>query len=150
MLDQLVRDWCSRTDTHLTVQPVLDLAGHDQTSVHQIKTRTLLRADLIARTCVFPGAPNPPGPATTTTSSRSTTTTPPPVARRATATSPHCAGTTTSSRPTPGGATPPRDRHRLWSDPHGQQFLRDRAGTTDVTPTNHRRGTGCRHQINRQ
>lgn len=29
----------------------------------------------------------------------------------------------------------------LWSDPHGQQFLRDRVGTSDVTPARR-----CRRQ----
>ncbi|UUZ60544.1 hypothetical protein [Nocardioides sp. B-3] len=44
-----------------------------------------------------------------------------------------------------------RDRHWLWSDPHGQQFLRDHDGTTDVTPTDRPPpGSGCRHRVNRQ
>lgn len=38
----------------------------------------------------------------------------------------------------------------LWADPHGQQFLRDRDGTLDVTPTGRSRGSGCRNQVRRQ
>ncbi|QIK77064.1 HNH endonuclease signature motif containing protein [Nocardioides piscis] len=59
VLDQLVRDWCGRTDTHLSVQPVIDLAGHDETPAHQIKVRTRIRTDLIAGTCVFPWCNKP-------------------------------------------------------------------------------------------
>ncbi|WP_107704576.1 HNH endonuclease signature motif containing protein [Nocardioides allogilvus] len=151
VLDQLVRDWCGRTDTHLVVQPVLDLADHDQTSVHQIKTRTRIRADLIAGTCVFPWC-----------------------TRAARACDHDHIVPFDHDDPTTGGAScdcniAPLCRHHhqlkthagwrytplergtwLWSDPHGQQFLRDPDGTTDVTPTDHRRGTGCRHQVNRQ
>ena len=69
VLDQLVRDWCGRSDTHLTIQPVIDLAGHDETRptahVTHAGPRRPDRGDLCLR-----GAPSPPVPATTTTSSR--------------------------------------------------------------------------------
>jgi hypothetical protein len=151
VLDQLVRDWCGRTDTHLTIQPVIDLAGHDETSSHQIKARTQVRADLIAGTCVFPWCSKP-----------------------ARACDHDHVVAFNHTDPSAGGAScdcniAPLCRHHhqlkthagwrytpletgtwLWADPHGQQFLRDRTGTLDVTPTSRSSGTGCRHQVRRQ
>jgi hypothetical protein len=107
VLDQLVRDWCGRGDTHMTVQPVIDLADHDVTSTYKIKARTQVRADLIAGTCVFPWctksarscdhdhivAFNHDDPAAGGASCDST--------------SHRCADTTISSRHMPAGATRP-------------------------------------------
>ena len=151
VLDQLVRDWCGRSDTHLTVQAVIDLAGHDETDVHRIKTRTQVRADLIAATCVFPWCTKP-----------------------ARACDHDHIVAFNHDDPANGGAScdcniAPLCRHHhqlkthagwrytpvetgtwLWADPHGQQFLRDRDGTLDVTPTDQSPGSGCRHRVRRQ
>lgn len=151
VLDQLVRDWCGRTDTHVTVQPVIDLADHDETTVHQIKTRTQVRSDLIGWTCVFPWCTKP-----------------------ARACDHDHIVPFNHEDPAAGGAScdcniAPLCRHHhqlkthagwrytpvetgtwLWADPHGQQFLRDRDGTLDVTPTGRSRGSGCRNQVRRQ
>ena len=148
VLDQLVRDWCSRTDTHLTIQPVLDLNGHDHTTAHQIKARTRVRADLIAGTCVFPWC-----------------------TKTAAACDHDHIVAFNHTNPTAGGAScdcniAPLCRHHhqlkthagwtytpldtgtwLWADPHGQHFLRDTTGTQDLTPPP---GNGCRHQVHRQ
>jgi hypothetical protein len=35
----------------------------------------------------------------------------------------------------------------LWTSPHGYQFLRDRDGTLDVTPTGHRKRTAARGHV---
>lgn len=151
VLDQLVRDWCGRTDTHVTVQPVLDLAGHDATFVHQIKARTQVRADVIASTCVFPWCTKPAricdhdhivpfnhdDPASGGASCDCNIA---PLCRHH-----HQLKTHAGWR-----YTPLETGTWLWSDPHGQQFLRDREGTTDVTPTRPSPGSGCRRQVDRQ
>lgn len=142
VLEQAVRAWCGRSDTHLQVLPVLDLNGHDTTHAHQIKNATRLRADLIARTCVFPHCNRP--------ASRCD--------------HDHVIAYN-HTNPDTGGPScdcniAPLCRHHhqlkthagwhytvldtalwLWSDPHGQQFLRDRTGTTDVTTPQ-----GCRQR----
>lgn len=156
VLEQSVRDWCGRTDTHLQVLPVLDLGGHDQTDAHQITGRTRMRADLIAGTCVFPWCQKP-----------------------ARACDHDHVVPFDHADPSAGGAscdcniaplchhhqlkthagwryTPLETGVWLWSDPHGQQFLRDRTGTLDVTPPG-RLGsadrfvdTGCRRRPRRE
>lgn len=61
LLEQVVRHWCGRTDTHLNLRPVLDLnAHHDGNGAHggteayavpdHLKEQVALRD----RTCVFP------------------------------------------------------------------------------------------------
>lgn len=151
VLDQLVRDWCGRADTHLTIQPVIDLADHDETSAYQVKARTQVRADLIAGSCVFPWCTKP-----------------------ARACDHDHIVAFNHDDPAAGGAScdcniAPLCRHHhqlkthagwrytpvetgtwLWADPHGQQFLRDRDGTLDVTPTRQSPVTGCRLLVRRQ
>jgi hypothetical protein len=124
------------------VMPVLDLAGHDVTDAYQVKSATALRADLVAQTCVFPhcnrpasgcehdhvipydhGRPDAGGPSCDCNIA--------PVCRHHHQLKTH-AGWTYSVLDT--GLW-------LWSDPHGQQFLRDRVGTVDVTPDQ-----GCRRR----
>ena len=135
VIEQAVREWCGRTDTHLQVLPVLDLAGHDATDAYRPKDATVRRADLVARRCVFPHCSRP-------------------------ATSCDHDHVVPYDHHDPAGGGPSCDcniaplcRHHhqlkthagwgysvldtglwLWSDPHGQQFLCDRVGTTDVTP----------------
>ncbi len=135
VIEQAVREWCGRTDTHLTVLPVLDLAGHDATDAYRPKDATVRRADLVAQRCVFPHCARP-------------------------ATSCDHDHVVPYDHDDPAGGGPSCDcniaplcRHHhqlkthagwgysvldtglwLWSDPHGQQFLCDRVGTTDVTP----------------
>jgi hypothetical protein len=142
VLVQQVRDWCGRPDTHVTVQPVIDLADHAQTEAYEVRDRLRTRADLLNPSCVFPWCTRP--------------------ARRCD----HDHGVPFEA----GGATCDcnlaplcRRHHRLkthagwryttletgtylWSDPHGQQFLRDLSGTRDVTPADRpvARGSGCR------
>ena len=137
VLDQLVRDWCGRTDTHVTIQPVIDLAGHDETLAYRITSRTQLRADLIAGTCAFPWCTKP-----------------------ARACDHDHIVAFDQDDPAAGGAScdcniAPLCRHHhqlkthagwrytpletgtwLWADPHGQQFLRDRTGTINATNSN--------------
>jgi hypothetical protein len=142
VIEQAVREWCGRTDTHLEVLPVLDLAGHDATEAYRPKDATLRRADLLAQRCVFPHCTRPP----------------------ALCDHDHVVP---YDHDDPAGGGPSCDcniaplcRHHhqlkthagwgysvldtglwLWSDPHGQQFLCDRVGTVDVTGAR-----PCRHR----
>jgi hypothetical protein len=140
VLAQQVRDWCGRTDTHLTVLPVMDLADHDTVDRYEIPDRLDLKVGLLTPVCVFPWCTRP--------------------ARR-------CDKDHVIAFDD-GGATCEcnlaplcRRHHRLktkagwhyrtietgvwtWTDPYGQRFLRDQHGTTDITPTRRPQGTGCR------
>ncbi len=145
MLDQQIRDWCGRKDTHLTVQPVVDLNDHTRTDAYEVRGRFETRNHLLHSMCVFPMCTRP--------------------ARE-------CDHDHRVPRDR-GGETCDcniaplcRRHHRLktfggwrytlvepgvwlWSDPHGQQFVRDDTGTLDVTPPDrpvNRRSSdnGCR------
>ena len=54
VLVQQVREWAARTDTHLTITPVIDLNDHVTAEAYEISRRLRTRDDLIAGTCVFP------------------------------------------------------------------------------------------------
>ena len=130
VLEQQVRHGCGRTDTHLTVVPVLDLADHASVERYEVGDRLRTRVSLLHPTCVFPGCSRP--------------------ARRCDADHviAHAAGGTTCDC---NLAPLCRRHHRLkttagwryrtvetgvwlWTEPHGQRFLRDHRGTTDITP----------------
>ena len=127
-----VRAWC-RTAGKVTVRPVLDLHQNLTTEGYAIPDR--IREHVIARdrTCIFPDCErnartadldhiepyDPDGPAGQTNTSNLA-----PLCRR------HhrlktFAGWTYQS-PTPGTY--------LWRSPHGLLYLRDRSGTTELTP----------------
>ena len=54
VLEQQIRDWCGRTDTHLTVLPVVDLADHESVDRYEVSDRLQTRVGLLTPTCVFP------------------------------------------------------------------------------------------------
>ncbi|MGI8901719.1 MAG: HNH endonuclease signature motif containing protein, partial [Nocardioides sp.] len=136
------RDWCGRTDTHLTLTPVIDLTEHVSVDRYEVGDRLRTRVSLHTMMCVFPWCTRP--------------------ARSCDADHVIAHGD--------GGATCEcnlaplcRRHHRLktkagwryttvetgvwlWSEPHGQQFLRDQRGTLDVTPPGRHATTsnGCR------
>jgi hypothetical protein len=131
VLEQQVRDWCGRTDTHLTVVPVIDLADHAGVDRYEVGDRLRTRVSLLHPTCVFPWCSRP--------------------ARGCDADHvlAHAAGGSTCDC---NLAPLCRRHHRLkthagwryrsletgvwlWTEPHGQRFLRDHRGTTDITPT---------------
>lgn len=58
-LIQTIRDWCSRTDTHLTVTPVIDLNEHLQVEAYEIPDRLKTRVRLMHPQCVFPWCTRP-------------------------------------------------------------------------------------------
>ena len=144
VLEQQIRSWCGRTDSHLTVTPVLDLSDHTRSDAYEARGRLRDRSDLVAGRCVFPFCGRP--------------------ARRCDHDHvvPHAEGGETCDC---NIAPLCRRHHRLkthagwrytvvetgvwlWSDPHGQQFLRDGEGTLDVTPPG-RAVSGCRVQVSR-
>ncbi len=53
VLEQMVREWCGRTDTHLTVKPVIDLDGHRQTDAYEIPDKLAEQVVLTHPRCVF-------------------------------------------------------------------------------------------------
>jgi hypothetical protein len=142
VLVQQVREWSGRADTHLSITPVIDLDDHVQAGAYEISDRLRTRADLVAGHCVFPWCTQP--------------------ARRCDHDHvvPHGAGGATCDcnlaplcrrhhriKTTEGWTyTPLEPGTWLWSEPHGQQFLRNGLGTLDVTPPDRpvNKHTGCR------
>ena len=130
VLDQLARDWCGRRDTHLTVQPVIDLTDHEQTQAYEIRDRFRTRLDLLNPRCVFPWCvrdaracdhdhrvPHAAGGASCDCNVA-------PLCRRHHRLKTHAGWTYTLLE----------TGRFLWNEPHGQQFLTDPSGTLDVTP----------------
>ena len=101
VLEQQIRSWCSRTDTHLTVTGIIDLADHTRSDAYEARGRLRERSDLIAGHCVFPFCARPARQCDHDHVVAHGAAAPP-----VTATSPPCAGATTASRPTPAGPTP--------------------------------------------
>ena len=135
-----VRTWCANPDTHVTVQPVLDLAEHLHVNSYQATARLKLQTQLRDNTCVFaycyrpaeqcdcehrvaydPDHPDDGGPTCSCNQA--------PCCRRH-----HRAKTT-------GGWTyiTVEPGVYLWRSPLGYQFLKDASGTLDVTPDEERR-----------
>jgi hypothetical protein len=130
LLDAAVRSWCGRRDVTVSVRPVVDLNGHEHDRRgYAVPDRLRERIVLRDRTCVFPWC---------TRGARSCD------ADHITA---HADGGPTCEcnlaplcrhhhrLKTHAGwrYTPIEPAVYLWSEPHGQQFLRDRHGTLDVT-----------------
>ena len=59
VLEQQIRAWCGRTDTHVTVLPVVDLADHETVDRYEVSDRLKAKADLLHPTCVFPWCTRP-------------------------------------------------------------------------------------------
>ncbi|MFT3871925.1 MAG: HNH endonuclease signature motif containing protein [Nocardioides sp.] len=59
IFEQQVREWCGRTDTHLTVTGVVDLAGHQQVEAYEVPDRIATQVELLHQTCVFPHCRRP-------------------------------------------------------------------------------------------
>jgi hypothetical protein len=145
LLEQQIRDWCGREDTHLTVLPVVDLNDHHAVDSYEIPNRLASVIDLRDHTCVFPWCTRP--------------------ARRCDHdhTVEHSVGGQTCScniaplcrrhhrmkTHTAWGYTTVEPGVYLWRSPHGYSFLRDFSGTLDVTPEDaaRARGDGCQHHL---
>ncbi|MGD9962107.1 HNH endonuclease signature motif containing protein, partial [Nocardioides sp.] len=59
VLSTQIRDWCSRTDTHLTVQPVIDLNDHLAVDRYEIPERLHEQTTLREVHCAFPRCTRP-------------------------------------------------------------------------------------------
>ena len=138
-----VRTWCGAPGVTITVKPVIDLNEHLSGTAYETPDRLVEQSALVDETCVFPWCPRP--------------------ARRTDCDHvvPHADGGSTCSC---NIARLCRRHHRLktltawryvvlergsylWTSPHGYQFLRDRDGTLDVTPSNDRRRSTERGHI---
>ena len=49
-----IRGWCGQADTHVTVQPILDVDQHHFVEAYEIPRRLEEQAEITAGTCVFP------------------------------------------------------------------------------------------------
>ncbi|WP_435746452.1 HNH endonuclease signature motif containing protein [Nocardioides sp. SYSU DS0663] len=58
-LEQTIRSWCGRTDTHLTVKPVIDLAEHHHVEAYEVPDRLREQVALRDPQCVFPWCTRP-------------------------------------------------------------------------------------------
>ena len=129
VLEQQIREWCGRSDHHLTVKPVVDLDTPQSVDAYEVPGRLRERTVLRHPTCVFPFC-----------------------ARRSRRLDVDHRVAYAAGGPTSDENLAPLCRHHhrlkthagwrytqvepgvyLWSDPHHQRFLRDRAGTTDLT-----------------
>ena len=145
VLEQQVRAWCGRTDTHLNVSPVVDLNDHQVVDAYEVSDRLRARTGLLHTMCVFPWCTRPAaycdrdhviahalGGATCDCNLA-------PLCRRHHRLKTHAGWSYTTIE---AGVW-------LWSEPHGQQFVRDHQGTLDVTPPGRRvtkTWSGCRHR----
>ena len=142
ILEQQVRAWCGRSDARLTVVPVVDLADHVAVDRYEVGDRLRERTGLLHTRCVFPWCTRPA-----------------PLCDRDHVVAHAVGGATCDCNLAPLCRRHHRLKTRagwsyttletgvwLWSDPHGQQFLRDEIGTRDVTApdriVSHR--SGCR------
>ena len=130
-----VRLWCGRSDTEITVQPVLDLAEHIHVNSYQASARLRLQTQLRDNTCAFAYCYRPAeacdcehrvpheddGPTCSCNQA------------------PCCRGHHRAK--TTGGWSyiTIEPGVYLWRRPLGYQFLRDHTGTIDVTPDEDRR-----------
>jgi hypothetical protein len=142
MLEQQIREWCGRTDTHLTVKPVIGLHEHHRVDAYEVPDRISEPVDLRDRTCVFPfcerparrcdhdhNVPHAEGGATCECNIA-------PLCRHHHRLKTHTAWAYTTVEP----------GTYLWRSPHGYQFLRNHTGTRDVTPQGQGDpGDGCHH-----
>jgi len=129
-----IRLWCANPDTTVTVQPVLDLAGHLHVNSYQASSRLKLQTYLRDLVCAFPYCYRPAeqcdcehrvtyedgGPTCTCNQA------------------PACRGHHRAK--TTGGWSylTVEPGVYLWRSPLGYQFLKDPTGTIDVTPDDER------------
>lgn len=129
VLEQQIRDWCGRADTNLTVVPVIDLDQHASVERYEVSDRLAARVGLLHPTCVFPWCNRPAR-----------------LCDKDHVIAYASGGTTCDCNLAPlcrrhhRLKTHARWRYRrlepgvfIWRDPHGQRFLRDDRGTTDIT-----------------
>lgn len=151
VLTEAVRGWCGRDDVAVRVQPVVDLDDHTRVDAYEVPGRMARRVAERAGSCAFPWCERPaigcdndhvvpydhhdPGGGATCDCNLA------PLCRHHHRLKTHVGWAYTTIEP---GVW-------LWTDPHGQRFLRDTCGTRDVTPDgplphppSPGRGDGCR------
>ncbi len=125
-----VRSWCANPDAQVVLKPVVDLAEHLHVEAYEVPDRLGEQAELRDLSCVFPWCARPAR------------------ACEKDHVVPHAHGGPTCSE----NIAPLCKRHHrlkthghgwtytvldpgtyVWTTPHGYQFLRDHAGTTDVS-----------------
>ena len=137
MLAEQIREWCSRTDTHVTIKPVRDLndAAGSHVAAYEIPDRLRETVTLLHPTCVYPWC--------TTPSSRcdldhivaydrggaTSTETLAPLCRHHHRLKTHTGWTYRSLDPDDPFSAPGA---YLWTDPYGNSYLRTRTGTQIV------------------
>jgi hypothetical protein len=131
LLAEQIRDWCSRSDTHVRVQPVIDLNEHHRVEQYEIPDRLSTQVNLRDTHCVFPWCTRPAracdldhivphgvGGATCDCNLA-------PLCRRHHRLKTHTRWTYTTIEP----------GTYLWTTPHGHTYLTDHTGTRNLTPS---------------
>ncbi|KRF17870.1 hypothetical protein ASG90_05935 [Nocardioides sp. Soil797] len=140
LLVQQICDWAGRDDTHLTVTPVIDLAGHENVEQYELPDRLKARIDARDHICVFPycsraakrcdhdhRVPHEQGGASCECNVAA-------LCRRHHRMKTHRGWNYTVLEP---GAY-------LWRSPAGRVYFRDNTGSTDITPEARANpGDGC-------
>lgn len=139
VLEMLLRDWCGRRDTQVTIKPVIDVADHQRTDAYEIPDR--LREQVVLRDghCAFPWCTRsarscdldhivPYGLGGATCSCNLA-----PLCRRHHRLKTHERWSYTALEP---GTW-------LWTTPLGFTYVVDPDGTRDVTPADRPVGNGC-------
>ncbi|MDE0775523.1 MAG: HNH endonuclease signature motif containing protein, partial [Nocardioides sp.] len=137
MLAEQIREWCSRTDTHVTIKPVRDLndAAGSHVAAYEIPDRLRETVTLLHPTCVYPWCTTPSsrcdldhivaydrGGATSTENLA-------PLCRHHHRLKTHTGWTYRSLDPDDPFIAPGA---YLWTDPYGNSYLRTRTGTQIV------------------
>lgn len=139
VLAQQIREWCARSDTHLRVQPVIDLNEHHRVAHYEIPERLHARINLRDQHCAFPWCTRPAracdrdhivahGVGGLTCDCNLA-----PLCRRHHRLKTHTRWTYTAVEP----------GTYLWTAPHGHTYLTDPTGTRTITGPSTRPGNGC-------
>ncbi|MDN5892844.1 MAG: HNH endonuclease [Nocardioides sp.] len=139
LIEGIIRDWCGREDTALTVRPIIDQADHESISAYEVPDRIKFRVDARDQTCVFAYCTRPaqrcdhdhnvPHGQDGATCDCNIA----PLCRRHHRLKTHKGWVYTVLEP---GAY-------LWSSPHGDRYFRDNQGTGNITPRTRPRHDGC-------
>ena len=134
VLEDTIRAWCGRDDTHLKVLPVLDLNAPAHVEAYEIPDRLKTQVQIAAVTCGFPFCHRPARGCDTDHRQRhadggeTSDTNLVPLCRHHHRLKTHAGWTYTTIEP----------GTHLWRSPYGEQYLRDPTGTTDITRTSAR------------
>lgn len=128
-----IRAWCGRSDAHVTVRPVLDLADHVPATAYEIPDRVREQVSLRDPTCVFPWCTRPARHLDCDHVTAYTDGGPTCACNLAPLCRTHHRLKTHDHRGAGWAYTPLEPGSYLWRSPLGLAFLRDHTGTRDVT-----------------